>query len=156
MKRNPSIVRRVRKARQGSEQLAAAAGLGLRTVQHVEADGVASRGTRVCLAAALDTDVSAMLDAGPSPSPSPVAAARWQPWMLRVMAGVPVFAAGTTPGGAEDRRLPRHPAGSGRRAGAFAGALRAAAWPPRPLDPAHAAGTVTRVPLTAFPLPASR
>ena len=79
MKLNPSIVRRLREARHWSqEQLAAAAGLGLRTVQRVEADGVASRGTRVCLAAALDTDVSAMLDASPSPSPSPspVAAVR--------------------------------------------------------------------------------
>jgi hypothetical protein len=66
----------------------------------VEADGVASRGTRVCLAAALDTDVSAMLDAGPGPGPGPgpVAAARWQPWMLLVVAGVLVFAAGTTLG----------------------------------------------------------
>lgn len=99
MKLNPSIVRRLREARHWSqEQLAAAAGLGLRTVQHVEADGVASRGTRVCLAAALDTDVSAMLDAGPGPGPGPVAAARWQPWMLLVMAGVLVFAAGTTLG----------------------------------------------------------
>jgi DNA-binding XRE family transcriptional regulator len=97
MKLNPSIVRRLREARHWSqEQLAAAAGLGLRTVQRVEADGVASRETRVCLAAALDTDVSAMLDAGPGPGP--VAAARWQPWMLLVMAGVLVFAAGTTLG----------------------------------------------------------
>ena len=97
MKLNPSIVRRLREARHWSqEQLAAAAGLGLRTVQRVEADGVASRGTRVCLAAALDTDVSAMLDAGPGPGP--VAAARWQPWMLLVVAGVLVFAAGTTLG----------------------------------------------------------
>ena len=101
MKLNPSIVRRLREARHWSqEQLAAAAGLGLRTVQRVEADGVASRGTRVCLAAALDTDVSAMLDAGPGPGPGPgpVAAARWQPWMLLVVAGVLVFAAGTTLG----------------------------------------------------------
>lgn len=97
MKLNPSIVRRLREARHWSqEQLAAAAGPGLRTVQRVEADGVASRETRVCLAAALDTDVSAMLDAGPGPGP--VAAARWQPWMLLVMAGVLVFAAGTTLG----------------------------------------------------------
>ena len=97
MKLNPSIVRRLREARHWSqEQLAAAAGLGLRTVQRVEADGVASRETRVCLAAALDTDVSAMLDAGPGPGQ--VAAARWQPWMLLVVAGVLVFAAGTTLG----------------------------------------------------------
>ena len=99
MKLNPSIVRRLREARHWSqEQLAAAAGLGLRTVQRVEADGVASRETRVCLAAALDTDVSAMLDAGHGHGPGPVAAARWQPWMLLVMAGVLVFAAGTTLG----------------------------------------------------------
>ena len=99
MKLNPSIVRRLREARHWSqEQLAAAAGLGLRTVQRVEADGVASRETRVCLAAALDTDVSAMLDAGPGPGPGPIAAARGQPWMLLVMAGVLVFAAGTTLG----------------------------------------------------------
>ena len=99
MKLNPSIVRRLREAGHWSqEQLAAAAGLGLRTVQRVEADGVASRETRVCLAAALDTDVSAMLDAGPGPGPGAAAAARWQPWMLLVMAGVLVFAAGTTLG----------------------------------------------------------
>lgn len=92
MKLDPSIVRRLREARHWSqEQLAAAAGLSLRTVQRVEAEGVASRETRVCLAAALDTDVGAILEA----ASGPVAAFRWSPWMLPILAGVLVFAVGT-------------------------------------------------------------
>lgn len=95
MKLNPTVIRRLREARHWSqEQLAAAAGLSLRTVQRVETEGAASRETRVCLAAALDTDVSAIMEGGPGPT----AAVRWNPWMLPVLAGVLAFAAGTTLG----------------------------------------------------------
>jgi len=95
MKLNPTVIRRLREARHWSqEQLAAAAGLSLRTVQRVETEGAASRETRVCLAAALDTDVSAILEGGPGPT----AAVRWNPWMLPILAGVLAFAAGTTLG----------------------------------------------------------
>ncbi len=62
-----------------------------RGVQRVETEGVASRETRVCLAAALDTDVGAILEA----ASGPVAAFRWSPWMLPILAGVLVFAVGT-------------------------------------------------------------
>lgn len=52
MKISPSVVRRLRVARGWSqEQLATASGLSLRTIQRVEAEGVASMGTRVSLAA---------------------------------------------------------------------------------------------------------
>ncbi|MGX9721523.1 helix-turn-helix domain-containing protein [Stenotrophomonas acidaminiphila] len=95
MKLNPTVIRRLREARHWSqEQLAAAAGLSPRTVQRVETEGAASRETRVCLAAALDTDVSAILESEPGPS----MAARWNPWMLPVLAGVLVFAIGTALG----------------------------------------------------------
>lgn len=92
MKLNPTIIRRLREARHWSqEQLAAAAGFGLRTVQRVETEGAASRETRVCLAAALDTDVSAIMET----ATGPVAASRWNPWMLPILAGVLAFAVGT-------------------------------------------------------------
>ena len=59
MKLSPASVRRLREAKNWSqEQLALAAGLSLRTVQRVETEGTASRETRVCLAAALDVEVS--------------------------------------------------------------------------------------------------
>jgi transcriptional regulator with XRE-family HTH domain len=52
MKIAPSVVRRLRTERGWSqEQLAIASGLSLRTVQRVEADGTASMGTAVSLAA---------------------------------------------------------------------------------------------------------
>jgi len=92
MKLNPTIIRRLREARHWSqEQLAAAAGLSLRTVQRVETEGAASRETRVCLAAALDTDVSAIMEG----EPAPPGAFHWNPWMLPILAGVLAFAAGT-------------------------------------------------------------
>lgn len=52
MKISPTIVRRLRTEQGWSqEQLSAAAGLSLRTIQRVEADGSASLETRTCLAA---------------------------------------------------------------------------------------------------------
>ncbi|WP_428992097.1 helix-turn-helix domain-containing protein [Pseudoxanthomonas suwonensis] len=63
MKLSPSSVRRLREARNWSqEQLANAAGLSLRTIQRVETDGTASRETRVCLAAALDVEATSLAD----------------------------------------------------------------------------------------------
>ena len=59
MKLDSSSVRRLREAKNWSqEQLAKASGVSLRTVQRVETEGTASRETRVCLAAALDVDVT--------------------------------------------------------------------------------------------------
>ena len=59
MKLDPSSVRRLREAKNWSqEQLAKASGVSLRTIQRVETEGTASRETRVCLAAALDVDVT--------------------------------------------------------------------------------------------------
>lgn len=59
MKLDPSSVRRLREAKNWSqEQLAKASGVSLRTIQRVETEGTASRETRVCLAAALDVEVT--------------------------------------------------------------------------------------------------
>ena len=59
MKLDSSSVRRLREAKNWSqEQLAKASGVSLRTIQRVETEGTASRETRVCLAAALDVDVT--------------------------------------------------------------------------------------------------
>ena len=52
MKISSAVVRRLRTDRGWSqEQLAIASGLSLRTIQRVEADGTASMGTKVSLAA---------------------------------------------------------------------------------------------------------
>lgn len=58
MKVSSDVVRRLRNERGWSqEQLSVAAGLSLRTIQRVEGEGVASRETRVCLAATFDIDL---------------------------------------------------------------------------------------------------
>jgi len=83
MKLNAASVRRLREARNWSqEQLASASGLSLRTIQRVEADGTASRETRVCLAAALDVDASAFTEVPPEASPP----AHLAPWKVSAMA----------------------------------------------------------------------
>ncbi len=57
MKINGDKVRLLREARAWSqEQLATAAGVSARTIQRAETKGIASRETKVCLAAALDID----------------------------------------------------------------------------------------------------
>jgi transcriptional regulator with XRE-family HTH domain len=72
MKLSPLTVRRLREAKNWSqEQLANAAGLSLRTIQRVETEGTASRETRVCLAAALDVDVSDISELQPQPVRTP-------------------------------------------------------------------------------------
>lgn len=64
-------VRQLREARAWSQQhLADAAGLSLRTVQRVEAEGSASAETRLALAAALDVAVESLVPAGAPAVPS--------------------------------------------------------------------------------------
>ena len=64
MKISSYLVRRLRTERGWSqEQLATASGLSLRTIQRVEADGSASRETRVCLAATFDIPLADLAEA---------------------------------------------------------------------------------------------
>lgn len=64
MKISRSVVRRLRTARGWSqEQLAIASGLSLRTIQRVEADGVASMATKVSLAATYGTQLDELDEA---------------------------------------------------------------------------------------------
>ena len=64
MKINASMIRSLRELRGWSqEQLAEAAGLGLRTVQRLESEGRASAETRTCLAAAFSVPQSVLTDA---------------------------------------------------------------------------------------------
>jgi DNA-binding XRE family transcriptional regulator len=66
MKLSPPEVRRLRLARGWSqEHLAQAAGLSVRTVQRVEADGTASLATATSLAATFDLSLPALLPATP-------------------------------------------------------------------------------------------
>lgn len=66
MKISAAVVRHLRLARGWSqEQLALASGLSLRTIQRVEADGSASLGTKVCLAATFGIQLAELaVDAG--------------------------------------------------------------------------------------------
>ena len=67
MKISPSNVRRLRTQRGWSqEQLAIAAGLSLRTIQRIEAEGIASMSTVVSLAATFEIQI---IDLQDSPSP---------------------------------------------------------------------------------------
>ncbi len=62
MRINGDQVRKLREAKSWSqEHLADVAGVSVRTVQRVEADGLASAETRLALAAALDVPVSVLL-----------------------------------------------------------------------------------------------
>lgn len=63
MKISTAAIRRLRTERGWSqEQLAAASGLGLRTIQRVEAEGRAARETRVCLAATFNVALAELLE----------------------------------------------------------------------------------------------
>jgi transcriptional regulator with XRE-family HTH domain len=68
MKISAALVRRLRNARGWSQdQLATASGLSLRTIQRVEAEGVASMGTRVSLAATFSIPLAELADAPDAP-----------------------------------------------------------------------------------------
>ena len=74
MKLSAKTIKRLRAERAWSqEQLAEIADVSLRTIQRVEADGSASRETRMALAAAFDIDIRDLAEpeAAPSESPSP-------------------------------------------------------------------------------------
>ena len=63
MKISSTVIRRLRTERGWSqEQLATASGLGLRTIQRVEAEGKAARETRVCLAATFNLPITDLLE----------------------------------------------------------------------------------------------
>lgn len=67
MKLNARLIRKLREERAWSQDhLAAAAGLSLRTVQRIEAEGNASPESRMALAAALQTDASSLLAVEPN------------------------------------------------------------------------------------------
>ena len=78
MKLSAKTIKRLRAERAWSqEQLAEIADVSLRTIQRVEADGSASRETRMALAAAFDIDIRDLAEPEgatpepPSPSPAP-------------------------------------------------------------------------------------
>jgi transcriptional regulator with XRE-family HTH domain len=94
MKLDPSSVRRLREARNWSqEQLAAASGLSLRTIQRVESEGAASRETRVCLAAALDVDTRLLSEARQEASPMNRRYPQFASAMASTLVGVTMLAA---------------------------------------------------------------
>jgi len=67
MKLNARLIRKLREDRAWSQDhLAAAAGLSLRTVQRIEAEGNASPESRMALAAALQVDASSLLAIEPA------------------------------------------------------------------------------------------
>ncbi|MDO6386660.1 helix-turn-helix domain-containing protein [Uliginosibacterium sp. 31-12] len=76
---NGQQIRKLREARAWSqEHLAAAAGLSLRTIQRVEAEGKASAETRLALAGAFGVEL-ALLTAQEASAPAPVQEpTRWQ------------------------------------------------------------------------------
>lgn len=79
MKLSAKTIKRLRAERAWSqEQLAEIADVSLRTIQRVEADGSASRETRMALAAAFDIDIRDLMEPeaappeSPLPEPSPI------------------------------------------------------------------------------------
>ncbi|HEX7338790.1 MAG TPA: helix-turn-helix transcriptional regulator [Rhodanobacteraceae bacterium] len=70
MKLSPLTIRRLRTERGWSqEQLAAASGLGLRTIQRVEAEGIAAMSTAVSLAATYDVRLLKLQEDPPTTAP---------------------------------------------------------------------------------------
>jgi transcriptional regulator with XRE-family HTH domain len=97
MKLSPKTIKRLRTERAWSqEQLAEIADVSLRTIQRVEADGSASRETRMALAAAFDIDVrdlgepESVLPESPPQSPSTITAT---PKQYRVVGMIALLAA---------------------------------------------------------------
>ena len=97
MKLSAKTIKRLRTERAWSqEQLAEIADVSLRTIQRVEADGSASRETRMALAAAFDIDVrdlgepETVLPESPPPAPSTITAT---PKQYRVVGMIALLAA---------------------------------------------------------------
>lgn len=116
MKVNGAALRQLREARSWSQQhLAAAAGLGLRTVQRMEAQGSASPDSRLAVAAALNVPVETL---SPRPAPAPAAAAgpsappavaqRFRRGMAYGYAGVALGAAAAATGVLAGQHPPSH------------------------------------------------
>jgi transcriptional regulator with XRE-family HTH domain len=110
MKISAALVRRLRAERGWSQdQLAMASGLSLRTIQRVEAEGVASMGTRVSLAATFDI---ALAELAKAPAESS-ASTRPAPDRLRPLAtlslGIAIVACALL---VESGRLPGTPTAS--------------------------------------------
>ena len=77
MKISSALVRRLRTERGWSQdQLATVAGLGLRTIQRVEAEGVASMATRVSLAATFSIPLAQLSEAEAATAPAAPTPAR--------------------------------------------------------------------------------
>ena len=98
MKLSAKTVKRLRNERSWSqEQLAEIAGVSLRTIQRVEADGSASRETRTALAAVFEVDVRDLAEAEPatpSESPSPLPSKiNATPKQYRVVGAIALLAA---------------------------------------------------------------
>lgn len=95
MKLSTQEVRRLRTARGWSqEHLAQAAGLSVRTVQRVEAEGTASLATATCLAATFEVSLLALqLQDRPAPTPAASANSLHPSWWLHAGLAVLTLAA---------------------------------------------------------------
>lgn len=98
MKINPRLMKRLREERSWSqEHLASAAGLSLRTIQRIEAEGNASAESRLAIAAALDVDVTrlCMESPDPAPAPTPVPDEKSRPpfWLRELLPNVLLYVA---------------------------------------------------------------
>ncbi|PZO09919.1 MAG: hypothetical protein DCF27_04495 [Lysobacteraceae bacterium] len=92
MKISSSTVRRLRTERGWSQdQLAVASGLSLRTVQRVEAEGVASLGTAVCLAATYGAKLIDLQEEQPCSTAHPV----WT-WPGMLLLGIAIITLAVT------------------------------------------------------------
>ena len=95
MKINGEAVRALREQKSWSqEHLASASGLSVRTVQRVEAEGVASSETRLALAAALGVPVNDLISAPPSANATVANAPEGAALMHRTLLGLGIGLAG--------------------------------------------------------------
>jgi transcriptional regulator with XRE-family HTH domain len=132
MKLNARLIRKLREDRAWSQDhLAAAAGLSLRTVQRIEAEGNASPESRLSLAAALQVDAATLVAvAEASAAPPAIAEFAAAPDVARFDAAVGTAAAsdarlGRFSGTRFDRRVPASRPRIGLIAGTAAGLIGA-------------------------------